>query len=36
MTEQEQTRALADAGFHDIRVVMSGDALVLCQCKKAV
>ena len=35
MTEQEQTRALADAGFHDIRVVMSGDALVLCQCKKA-
>jgi cyclopropane fatty-acyl-phospholipid synthase-like methyltransferase len=37
MTEQEQTRALADAGFHNIRVVMSGDALVLCQCmKKAV
>jgi cyclopropane fatty-acyl-phospholipid synthase-like methyltransferase len=34
MTEQEQTCALADAGFHDIRVVMSGDALVLCQCKK--
>jgi cyclopropane fatty-acyl-phospholipid synthase-like methyltransferase len=34
MTEQEQTRALADAGFHDIRVLMSGDALVLCQCKK--
>ena len=36
MTEQEQTRALGDAGFHDIRVVISGDALVLCQCKKAV
>ena len=35
MTEQEQTRALTDAGFRDIRVVMSGDALVLCQCRKA-
>jgi hypothetical protein len=35
MTEQEQTRALAGAGFHDVRVVMSGDALVLCQCRKA-
>ncbi len=35
MTEREQTRALADAGFHDVRVVMSGDALVLCQCRKA-
>jgi cyclopropane fatty-acyl-phospholipid synthase-like methyltransferase len=35
MTEHEQTHALADAGFSDIRVVMSGDALVLCQCRKA-
>jgi cyclopropane fatty-acyl-phospholipid synthase-like methyltransferase len=34
MTESEQTRALADAGFHDIRVVISGDALMFCQCKK--
>lgn len=34
MTEQEQTRALTDAGFDDIHVVMSGDALVLCQCRK--
>jgi cyclopropane fatty-acyl-phospholipid synthase-like methyltransferase len=34
MTEQEQTRALADAGFDNIRVVMSGDALVLCECRK--
>jgi cyclopropane fatty-acyl-phospholipid synthase-like methyltransferase len=34
MTEQEQTHALRDAGFDNIRVVMSGDALVLCQCRK--
>ena len=35
MTEQEQVQALADAGFTDIRVVTSGDALVLCQCVRS-
>lgn len=34
MTEQEQTRVLTDAGFDNICVVMSGDALALCQCTK--
>ena len=34
MTAQEQTQALTDAGFVDVRVVMSGDALVLYQCRK--
>lgn len=34
MTEHEQVRALATAGFVDVRAVMAGDALVLCECRK--
>jgi SAM-dependent methyltransferase len=34
MTAQEQTLALNEAGFVDVHVVMAGDALVLCECRK--
>jgi SAM-dependent methyltransferase len=34
MTEDEQVVALASAGFVDVRVVMVGDALVLCESRK--
>ena len=31
MTEREQLQALADAGFGDVHLLMSGDALALCR-----
>lgn len=34
MTAHEQVKALDEAGFVDVRVAMSGDALVFCECRK--
>lgn len=34
MTEGEQLQALATAGFVDVRALMAGDALVLCEGRK--
>jgi SAM-dependent methyltransferase len=36
MTAEEQTVALNEAGFMDVHVMMEGDALVLCECRKPV
>lgn len=35
MTAAEQLQALRGAGFVDVRVVMSGDALALCECRRS-
>ena len=34
LTEAEQVRALSDAGFEDVRLLMAGDALAFCSCRK--